>query len=276
MRGYKLGLIKEGIRKAAAHSREDVLQPKSESTDKDDRVIFSTTYNPIAPDLKNTLKELHPVLLSSERCKTIFPNPPLVAYRRNRNLNDMLVSRRLPPNNNVITTPVINIDISNSTCEQCGRVFSTPRGKLIHVSLTHKKANTQNTQVGFHPCGDKRCNTCKLGTFTNNINITQTSNTFNIKQHITCKSANVIYCVMCNKCRAQYIGETEQEIHARQRGHLSDIKSNEPGLPYVKHFRECGVEHYTITWVEKLRDRDPHIRKSREKYFKKLFDVQIK
>ena len=135
---------------------------------------------------------------------------------------------------------------------------------------------TPRGTVGFHPCGDKRCNTCKLGTFTNNINITQTSNTFNIKQHITCKSANVIYCVMCKKCRAQYIGETEQEIHARQRGHLSDINSNESGLPYVKHFRECGVENYTITGVEKLRDRDPHIRKSREKYFKKLFDVQIK
>ena len=86
----------------------------------------------------------------------------------------------------------------------------------------------------------------------------------------------MIYCLTCKKCHDQYIGETEQEIHARQRGHLSDIRSDEPGLPYVKHFRECGIENYTITGIEKLRDRDPHIRKAREKYYKELFQVQIK
>ena len=191
-------------------------------------------------------------------------------------MNDMLVSRRLPPNSNIVDTPDVDTDKTSNTCEQCGRVFKTPKGKLIHFSLTHKKQNNQEKQIGFHKCGDKRCNTCQLGTFSNHINITETNSTFNIKQHINCKSANVIYCVTCKKCLAQYIGETEQEIHARQRGHLSDIKSNQPGLPYVKHFRECGVDNYTITGLEKLRDRDPHIRKAREKYYKELFQVKIK
>ena len=277
MRGYKLGLIKDGIRKAAALTREEVLRPKDvEATTSDSRVIFSTTYNPIVPDLKNKLKQLHPVLLSSERCKKIFPDPPLLAYRRNRNLNDMLVSRRLPPNSNIVATPDVEIDRNSNTCEQCGRVFSTPKGKLIHVSLTHKKQTNKKAEVGFHRCGDKRCKTCQHGTFGSHINITQTQRTFNIKQHINCKSSNVIYCLTCKKCLAQYIGETEQEIHARQRGHLSDINSNAQGLPYVTHFRGCGVENYTIMGVEKLRDRDPHIRKAREKFYKELFQVQIK
>ena len=277
MRGYKLELIKEGIRKAGAQTREEILKPKESSdTSKDDRVIFSTTYNPVVPDLKRKFKDLHPALLSSERCRSIFPSPPLVAYRRNRNLNDMLVSRRLPFNSNIIDETKTNFDKNNTTCEECGRVFDTPRGKQIHVSLTHNKCNKRNTPPGFHRCGDKRCNTCKLGTFTNQVNITQTSRTYTIKQHITCKSTNVIYCVTCKKCLAQYIGETDQELHARQRGHLSDIRQNKPGLPYVKHFRECGVDQYTITGIEKLRDRDPNLRKAREKYFKQLFDVQIK
>ena len=84
-----------------------------------------------------------------------------------------------------------------------------------------------------------------------------------------------VYCLTCKKCRSQYIGETEQEIHERQRGHLSDINSNKTSLPYVKHFRQCGIKHYTITGVEKLRSRNPHVRKAREKYYKTLFDVQI-
>ena len=91
----------------------------------------------------------------------------------------------------------------------------------------------------------------------------------------TSNNTSHVLFVTCKKCLSQYIGETEQELHARQRGHLSDIKSNKD-LPYVRHFRECGIQHYTITGVEKLRNRDPHVRKAREKYYKTLFDVQIK
>ena len=62
----------------------------------------------------------------------------------------------------------------------------------------------------------------------------------------------------------------------RQRGHLADIRSIKSALLYVEHFRGCGIENYTITGVEKLRNMDPHVRKAREKYYKELFDVQIK
>ena len=92
---------------------------------------------------------------------------------------------------------------------------------------------------------------------------------------MTCKTSNVIYCITCTKCWEQYIGETGQEIHQRQTGHLNDINRNESGLLYVRHFRKCGIEHYTITGVEKVRSRDPQIRKLRESFYKKLFKVQI-
>ena len=120
----------------------------------------------------------------------------------------------------------------------------------------------------FFKCGDKRCNTCKLGTFGKTIPTTSTGATYHIKHQITCKSSNLIYCITCKKCWAQYIGETEQELHCRQRGHLSNINNNEESLPYVTHFRECGIENYTITGVEKVRQNDRDIRKAREKYYK--------
>ena len=276
-RGYKLGLIKEGIRKAAAMTREESLR-RNVTDEPDERMVFSTCYNPRIPDLKHKLRELHPVLHSSDRCQAIFPHPPTVAYRRNRNLNDMLVSRRLPSNTNII--PPLNeniIDRQSTLCEECGREFMTPKGKLIHYTRMHTGQSSHSAPpVGFSKCNDKRCNTCVQGTFGESIHVTQTNETFVIKQRITCKTANLVYCITCKKCRAQYIGETEQELHARQRGHLSDIRLNKAGLPYVKHFRSCGIEHYTITGVEKVRERDPLIRKERELYYKGLFDVQIK
>ena len=86
----------------------------------------------------------------------------------------------------------------------------------------------------------------------------------------------MIYCVTCKKCNGQYIGETEQELHRRSSGHLSEIRLNRPGLPYVSHFRNCGIEFYSITAVEKIRDNDFRIRKQREIFYKKLFKVTIK
>ena len=95
-------------------------------------------------------------------------------------------------------------------------------------------------------------------------------------QHMICKSSNVICCVTCKKCNGQYIGETEQELHRRSSGHLSEIRHNRPGLPYVSHFRNCGIEFYSITGVEKIRKNDIRIRKQREIFYKKLFKVSTK
>ena len=278
-RGYKLGLIKDGLCKAAALSREDLLYNQQQRQSHiANRIIFSTTYNPRIPHLQQKLQELQPILHASERCKEIFPDPPLIAYRRNRNLNDLLVSRRLPPDTEIkqSNTSATEVDRGSCVCEECGRSFKNPRGKLIHHRLMHQnKAGREKLGVGFHKCGDKRCNTCRKGTFGEKITITSTQKEFTLHQTMTCKSSNVIYCITCTKCWAQYIGETGQEIHQRQAGHLHDINTNVAGLPYVRHFKKCGIEHYTITGVEKLRSRDPQIRKTREGFYKKLFKVQI-
>ena len=189
------------------------------------------------------------------------------------------MSRRLPRDTPIYPTSTNTnataINKEDKVCEECGLSFSSGRGKTIHFTKMHAK-QTKETPVGFSQCGDPRCNTCKLGTFGCTIPITATNSTFNIKHKLTCKSSNVIYCITCKKCQDQYIGETEQELHSRQRGHLNDIRSNVTGLPYVEHFKVCGVENYTITAVEKVRRNDVDTRRSREAFYKKLFDVKIK
>ena len=188
----------------------------------------------------------------------------------------MLVSRRLPHNIPIIPIITPNVDPQSNICDECGQIFKNTKGKLIHFTRMHtNKHNQDQTPVGFSKCGDIRCNTCKKGTFGDTINITATKKVFNIRQRITCKTPNIIYCLTCKKCQAQEIGETENAIHIRQAGHLQDIKSNKPGIPYVKHYQQCGIVNYTVTVVEKLRSHDIMIRKERENFYKKLFDVQM-
>ena len=282
-RGYKMGLIKDGIRKASNITRAEALSPSNnEQETKQDRVIFSTTYNPMLPNMKDKLDELQPILQASDRCKEVFKEPPIIAYRRNRSLNDIIVSRRLPPDTVVAdkNQTKITIDKSCKTCEICGRSFANGKGKMVHMTLMHKEKDDHKDQPpkppGFHKCNTSRCNLCVKGVFGTNIRITETNEVFHIKQHITCKSKNLIYCVTCKKCMEQYIGETEQELHSRSVGHLSDIRNDKPGLPYVTHFQKCGIEHYSITGIEKLRNSNRAFRKQRELFYKDYFEVRIK
>ena len=117
------------------------------------------------------------------------------------------------------------------TCDRlldvvCFRVMVTenPKGLKIHRSSKHKKQSNKPTTPGFWPCkSDPRCAICKEGHFSTSIISHHNSKTHNIKQSVTCKSNNVCYLIDCNKCKQQYVGETELEFHCQMNNHKSDI-----------------------------------------------------
>ena len=68
----------------------------------------------------------------------------------------------------------------------------------------------QNMEEGCYPCG-KPCTYCHLEksqakTFKSKSN----KEVFKIRQHITCKSRNIIYLVTCAKCKLQSFGDSTQ------------------------------------------------------------------
>ena len=46
-----------------------------------------------------------------------------------------------------------------------------------------------------------------------------------IRQHVDCKSKNVIYPDTCNKCKVQYVGSTFNEFKIRFRNHKSAMST---------------------------------------------------
>ena len=86
-RGYKQEEIDESIQKASGRRREDCLQPTIKK--KEDRVPLVITYNPNNPPLNKITKELLPILHSSDRMKKAVPTPPIIAYKRPKNLKDL-------------------------------------------------------------------------------------------------------------------------------------------------------------------------------------------
>ena len=173
-RGYKRNFVTKQIQRAANIPRRLALQTKD--VNKPTRVPFITTFNPSLPHISNIIKKHYHLLLSSDRCKKVFPNLPVVAFRRSPNLRDLLVSAKLS---------------SNST---------NPHPQL---------------PSGSYRCG-KNCATCPyISDGLTNYTFFSTGETRPIKSNLTCETKNLIYMIQCNRCNLQYIGETKRRLKDR-------------------------------------------------------------
>nr|XP_022316718.1 uncharacterized protein LOC111120285 [Crassostrea virginica] len=92
-RGYKANTVQTAIDEMAEHDRQDLLRYKQK--DNISRVPLVTTYHPVLKNLNSILKQNLPILHSNKRMVEVFKEPPLAAYRRPRNLKDMVVRTRL-------------------------------------------------------------------------------------------------------------------------------------------------------------------------------------
>ena len=64
------------------------------------RIPFIVTFNPALSNIPKIIQRNLNILHSSNRCKEAFPSPPLISYRRSKNLRVILVRakhRRPPP-----------------------------------------------------------------------------------------------------------------------------------------------------------------------------------
>ena len=134
-RGYKESLIDPQIQRAARFSREATLQPRPRRTPLN-RVPLVTTYHPGLTSLARITKKHLPIFHTSQRLKQALPNPPLVAFRRPKNLRDLLVRANLqtpaPPTNTG------NIACGNKRCKTCSVINNNSTFKSHATGREHK------------------------------------------------------------------------------------------------------------------------------------------
>ena len=112
-----------------------------------------------------------------------FQTPLSSATDVQKNLSDMLCSKRLPPSTNrhpTSTTSENDTSPSENTCPEYGLQCKNPKGLKIHRSSKHKKQSNKPATPGFLPCkSDPRCAICK-GHFSTSITSHRNSKTHNI------------------------------------------------------------------------------------------------
>ena len=100
--GYKSEHI-EKIRNTVSHTdRPNLLNPKSNRNDSDKSyplIVFSTEYTShLEPQtIKTALTKYWGKIENNTTLKAIFPKPPLIAFRRAKNVQDTIVRAKLPP-----------------------------------------------------------------------------------------------------------------------------------------------------------------------------------
>ena len=144
--------------------------------------------------------------------------------------------------------------------------FRRPRNLkdfLVRAMLTP----TPTKSPGNYPCGAPRYKTCPILKVTDEFSSHTTGQLFKVKFRASCKSSNIVYLITCRRCGLQYVGETSQPLHARIRGHRSDIMHRRTDVsPVAEHFNSGAhsVADMTVMVIELSPSRDPCLRKVKE------------
>ena len=94
-RGYQEKFVRDQINRARLLDREELLAPRPITPN--NRIPFVVTYHPGLPNIGGILRELHPFLHYSERCKQAIKDVPMMAFRRPKSLQYYLVRAKLRP-----------------------------------------------------------------------------------------------------------------------------------------------------------------------------------
>ena len=96
-RGYDKDTIKHQMRKVDSISREEILKTntKKEATE---RIPFVTTYNRTLPPIGKLLRKHWNILKINSKVAKSLNEPAMMAYKKNKNLRDILGSNRIADN----------------------------------------------------------------------------------------------------------------------------------------------------------------------------------
>ena len=158
------------------------------------------------------------VLQVNPELKERFQSSPIITFRKNKNLKQIIRSSTIEHNK-----------------------------KLIR---SNNKVNGKSS-----PClSNTRTLCCKQIVSTRSFKSNQTNRVFKIFHNINCKSTFLIYLLECNICNTQYVGKSEATFNIRFNNHRKDVKDPN-ALPADKPFTLPG--HYfnknaKFTLIEKL------------------------
>ena len=217
VRGYESELIDENIKKTNAITREELLREKEQEVS-NPKLPFITTFNKTLPNIREKIDSNWKTLNINQKVSKAFQAKPLVAFRRSRNLQDLIGG------NTILNNKVVRLNLSKGSSSRCNKGYGS------------------------------KC--CKQVMHTTSFKSTKTGRTYSIREKMNCKMAWLLYLCTCRKCLVQYVGKTEWPFNQRLNKHRFDVPV--PGAPQIdQHFNQAGHDFdrdAKFTLIEKLKN----------------------
>ena len=106
---------------------------------------------------------------------------------------------------------------------------------------------------GVSKCGAPRCKTCENILEVDSVYFKNTGMTFSIRASMNCLVRNVIYYIICTKCKEDYIGETTN-LRNRNTAHRNNSKDESRAVMEVSRHIFCCGEGYKICPILKVKE----------------------
>ena len=228
-RGYSRTSLQRDANRVRSIPRHATLQPQEQKSAKTDRTPFVTSFNPALPKISSVVNKYTTLLQATASCKKAFPNPPVIAYRRNASLRDLLVHSTLSHENSSSQQPAGIKKCNHPRCLTCSFL---QEGQTNYTFFTTNEARK-------------------------------------ITDSISCHSKNLIYLIECTKCHLQYIGETKRQLNERFGEHRRSILNHHQlsiTTPVSLHFNQAGhsINDVHLIPIELIRSKRDSVRKARE------------
>ena len=198
-RGYTDDDLKNHIERVHTVSREAALTQVQRP--QNTRMVFVTTYNRTNPNIQSILLKHWNLLQIDPKLSEVFSQQPMIAFKRNKNLGNLLGSKYLS-NSKVVRKKKHCIQ---KRCKPCTENISKKCCKQLRDTTTFKSSSTGKIFKIFHECD--------------------------------CQSKNIVYLMECTICNLQYIGKTQTQLERRINGHRSDVRCKKEPITSDEHFR---------------------------------------
>lgn len=228
-RGHQRNFVEKQIGRVRRMTREEAFRSKQQT--RSAKTPFVVTYHPGLPNISKILRELHPILKSSDRCKKAIKDIPLVAFRKPKSLGDYLVRAKINSRGSAENERG-TCKCKSSRCEVCRYLE------------------------------EKDCFVCTHNDRKYSINYSLDCNSSNVVYLITCKRCSVQYVgSTVTKFRIRF---NNHKSRIRRHARLNEAQRENDDLLY-KHFwsdGHSGLDDMNIQLIdrvngeEELRDKE--------------------
>ena len=233
-RGYKSKLIDAATDRARQVTREEALKRVfKEKTSQ--RPVFVITFDPRLPSISSIISKHWRTMIKDPHLKETFPLPPLVAYKRPKNIRDKAIRSKVYPPPSLRPKREI---VGMKKCNKCPICPFVKEGKVV-------KATSNNEAVA--------------------INKPVNCQTRNAIYCLSCKKCPIQYIGETERTLQDRFSEHRTYVTTKKLKKATGEHFNLPGHK---------ISDMEITILEKVFNQDGQFRKAREKMFIQQFNTK--